>query len=240
MEALKIFSNPEFGQVRVIEIDNKPYAVGNDIAKILEYAEPHKAITAHCKGGITYPLLTNGGKQEVKVIPEGDIYRLIVKASDQSKNPEIRTKAERFERWIFDEVLPDIRKHGLYAKEEVIDKMLEDPDFGITLLTKYKEEKAARIEAEKAKALLMHSKKTYTTTEIAKELGFKSATAFNNDLNDKGIQFKRNGTWVLYRDYADKGYMEIKQDILENGIVIYNSHWTQTGREFLLNLYNKN
>ncbi len=83
----------------------------------------------------------------------------------------------------------------------------------------------------------MHVTKTYTATEIAKELGFRSATALNRDLADKRIQYKQNETWVLYSDYASRGYVEIKQEVLDSGKVIYHRRWTQLGREFLLNLY---
>lgn len=115
MKQLRIFDNSEFGQIRMIEINGKPHAVGNDVAKSLGYARPYEAVTTHCKGAVTYRVLTDGGEQEVKAIPEGDIYRLIVKAADQSRNTEIKEKAERFERWIFDDVIPAIRKTGAYA-----------------------------------------------------------------------------------------------------------------------------
>lgn len=116
MSDLQIFNNPEFGEVRWIELDGKPYAVGNDIAGALEYARPYEAVTAHCHGAVTYRVTDSlGREQDTKVIPEGDIYRLIVKAADQSKNPEIKAKAERFESWIFDEVIPTIRKTGTYT-----------------------------------------------------------------------------------------------------------------------------
>lgn len=114
MNNLKIFNNAEFGQIRTAELEGKIYFVGNDIAKALEYARPYEAVTAHCKGAVSYRILTNGGEQEAKVIPEGDIYRLIVKAADQSKNPDIKEKAERFEVWVFDEVLPSLRQTGHY------------------------------------------------------------------------------------------------------------------------------
>ncbi|WP_143322871.1 BRO family protein [Clostridium sp. HBUAS56010] len=130
---MKIFNNEEFGNVRVIDINDKPYFVGNDVARALGYVEPKNAILRHCKGALKQSFLTEGGKQELKVIPEGDIYRLIMK----SKLPS----AERFESWVFDEVLPSIRKHGIYATEETIDKILNDPDFGIKLLTQLKEER---------------------------------------------------------------------------------------------------
>lgn len=84
---------------------------------------------------------------------------------------------------------------------------------------------------------LHHSGKLYTATEIAKELNFKTTKEFNQSLHDKGIQYKVNGTWVLYSKYSDKGYVEVKQEILENGVVIYHRKFTQAGREFILSLY---
>jgi len=144
-----IFENEEFGQVRTIIIDDKPYVVGNDVAKALGYNEPHKAVSAHCRWGITHPVTDNLGRlRNTKIIPEGDIYRLITKAADQSQNIEIKEKAERFEKWVFDEVLPSIRKHGAYISPETLEKMIMSPDFGIKLLTALKEEKDKRIEAE--------------------------------------------------------------------------------------------
>lgn len=118
MNQLQVFNHPMFGDVRFVEINNNPYAVGNDVAKALGYSRPHEAISSHCKGAVTHRILTNGGEQTVKVIPEGDIYRLIIKAADQSKNQEIRQKAEEFEKWVFDEVLPTIRRTGGYVANE--------------------------------------------------------------------------------------------------------------------------
>lgn len=114
MKELQIFNSNEFGEIRILNIEGKEYAVGNDIARALKYAEPHKAVTNHCKGGILHPVLTSGGMQETKVIPIGDIYRLIVKAADQSQSEDVRQMADKFERWIFDEVLPSIHKTGKY------------------------------------------------------------------------------------------------------------------------------
>lgn len=114
MNELEIFRNDEFGEVRTVTIDDKPYFVANDIAKILEYKRPADAISSHCKGSVKCRVLTNGGNQNIKVIPEGDVYRLIVKAATQSQNKDIQEKAEKFESWIFDEVLPTLRKAGGY------------------------------------------------------------------------------------------------------------------------------
>lgn len=84
---------------------------------------------------------------------------------------------------------------------------------------------------------LVHSKKLYTTTEIAKELGFKSANALNNILEEDKIQYKVNGTWVLCSKYSDKDYVSIKQTELDNGKIIYDRKWTGVGRDFLIRKY---
>lgn len=103
---MKTFENAQFGQVRVIDENGKPLFCGSDVAKALGYNEPHKAVMRHAKGGMKRPIPTNGGTQEMLFIPEGDVYRLITR----SKLPA----AERFESWVFDEVLPSIRKSGGY------------------------------------------------------------------------------------------------------------------------------
>jgi len=89
-------------------------------------------------------------------------------------------------------------------------------------------------QAEETINTLTHSGKLYTATEIAKELGMKSANQLNEYLVENQIQYKSNNTWVLRSWYADKGYTSIKQMILENGKVIYDRKWTERGREFLL------
>lgn len=146
-------------------------------------------------------------------IPENIFYRLAMKAKNEA--------AEKFQAKVADEIIPSIRKHGLYATDNVIDQILDNPDFGIELLTKLKEERAARVEAERKNAILMHVNKTYTMTEIAKEIGMKSAIQLNKLLAEKKIQYQVNGTWVMYSRYSDLGYEEIKQEVLDSGKVIY-------------------
>lgn len=217
-------------RIRTVVVDGEPWFVARDVAEALGYTNPQKAVRDHCKRA--RPIGVNDSftlDRQTLIIPEPDIYRLVMR----SRLPE----AERFEEWVVSDVLPSIRKHGLYATDNVVDRILADPDFGIQLLTQYKEERQRRIEAERTNAILMHVNKTYTTTEIAKELGFRSARALNQDLAKRRIQFKQNNTWVLYSDYADRGYTEIKQEVLDNGRVIYHRRWTQMGREFLLRLY---
>lgn len=162
-------------------------------------------------------------------IPENVFYRLAMKAKNET--------AEKFQAKVADEIIPSIRKHGIYATDNVIDEILNNPDFGIELLQKLKEERKARVEAERKNAILMHVNKTYTMTEIAKELNLKSATELNKILAEKNIQYKMNGTWVLYSDYSNLGYEEIKQEVLDSGKVIYHRRITQSGGEFILGLF---
>lgn len=103
---LQIFQCEEFGQVRTVDIDGKTYFVASDVAKSLGYAIPHKAVQTHCKGVLKWNIPTNSGNQDMLVIPEGDIYRLIIRSQLPS--------ADKFERWIFDEVIPQIRQTGGY------------------------------------------------------------------------------------------------------------------------------
>jgi anti-repressor protein len=224
---LQIFKNNEFGEIRMIEVDGRPYAVGVDIARALEYSNPSKAVIQHCKGITKLGIPSEGGIQETNVIPEGDIYRLIVKAADQSKNPKIKAKAERFERWIFDEVLPSIRKHGAYMTDEVIEKVLTDPDTIIKLATQLKEERQKRLEAEKQieeqkpKVLfanaVMASKTSILVGELAKILRQNGIDIGQNRLfkwlRDNGYLIKRSGTdYNMPTQYSmDLGLFEVKE-----------------------------
>ena len=103
-------------------------------------------------------------------------------------------------------------------------------------------ERLKNLEVEKNKAIedknkLIHTSKTYTASELAKELGFRSAKALNEALRDMNIIYKCNGTWLPKANYTQKGYMETKQKELDNGIIKYYSKWTGTGRDFLLDLF---
>ena len=228
MEKIKIFQNAEFGKIRVVEQNGEPWFVAKDVCEALGYTNPRKAVHDHVEPedkGVTKQS-TPGGAQEMTIINESGLYSLIFSSQLQ--------KAKAFKKWVTSEVLPSIRRHGIYATDNVIEKIIQDPDFGISLLRELKEERQKRIEAEQTNAILMHVRKTYTTTEIAKELGMKSARQLNNILRKEKIQFKLNGTWVLYSQYADNGYVEIKQEALDNGKVIYDRRWTQRGREFII------
>ena len=240
---LEIFKNNEFGAVRVLADERgEPWMVAKDVCDVLGYANSRDAINDNVdeEDRINLKEILKSSqqlhlvKQDLKLrydtilINESGLYSLILR----SNKPE----AKKFKKWVTGEVLPAIRKHGLYATDEVIEKTLNNPDFMIEILQKLKEEKQARLKAENKINLLTHTKKTYTTTEIAKELGFRSANELNKKLNELGIQYKVNGIWVLNAKYADKEYMEQKQGFKADGLPIYYPRWTQKGREFLLEL----
>ena len=113
MNELKVFSSTDFGELGVMLIDGKEWFPATQCARILGYSDPFKAIKLHCnsEGWVNCPVLTNGGTQQVKYINEGNLYRLIV----SSKLPQ----AEKFERWVFDEVLPSIRHNGGYVGNKI-------------------------------------------------------------------------------------------------------------------------
>lgn len=119
MNELKVFSNEQFGQVRTVVDNGKVWFCGKDAAKALGYDQPHKAVSRHCRYGtkhtVPHPQAPNK-TIEMSFIPEGDLYRLIT----HSQLPS----AEKFESWVFDEVLPEIRTTGSYAQQKVSDEQL--------------------------------------------------------------------------------------------------------------------
>ena len=213
MNQMEIFKNPEFGSIRTFEQDGKVLFCGKDIAKALGYQRTADAITAHCKGVCVLPTPSNGGIQRMKFIPEGDVYRLIV----HSKLPS----AERFERWVFDEVLPSIRKHGAYLTEDVLEQALTSPDFLIELATRLKTEKAKNAQLTVSNQI-MQPKADYFDMlvdrnlltgirDTAKELGIRQ-NDFVRFLLDKGYLFRtKKGKLRPYATYVDSGLFEMKE-----------------------------
>lgn len=149
MNDLQIFRNSEFGELEVLLIDGKEYFPASECATILGYSNPHDAISRHCRGVAKHEGVSKTTNQygvsteqivEKNFIPEGDLYRLIIR----SKLPS----AERFERWVFDEVIPSIRKHGAYLTPARIEEVLLNPDTIIRLATDLKAEREQRLVLE--------------------------------------------------------------------------------------------
>lgn len=230
MDNIQIFKNESFGEVRVAGTSEEPLFCLADVCKVLELGNPSQVKTRLCGEVITNEVIPDslGRQQEMIFINEDGLYDVIL----DSRKPQAKT----FRKWVTSEILPSIRKHGIYATDNVIDQILNNPDFGIELLTKLKEERSARIEAEKQVAVLTHVNKTYTCTEVAKELGLKSAIELNNRLKELGVQYKVNQTWVPYTKYATLGWFDIKQEVADNGHIIYHRKITGIGRQGIINL----
>ena len=218
MSEVKLFESEEFGVVRTILIDGRPWFVGNDVARSLEYARPYEAVTYHCKGAMVHRIPTNGGGQEAKIIPEGDMYRLIVKAASQSNSERIREKAERFESWVFDEVLPSIRQTGTYSVPKSKDSyMIEDPVERAKRWIEEQEEKKAleiKIEEMKPKAelcdKLLDAGLLVNFRDAAKEIGI-SQSQLIGWLKEKGYVYSNSsGELRPMEKYMESGLFEVK------------------------------
>ena len=215
---IEIFKNDEFGEVRTLLINDKPYFMANDVAKALGYVKPNNAISTHCKAALKQGIPISGKIQEVNFISEGDVYRLIMK----SKLPS----AEKFESWVMDEVLPTIRKHGAYMTEQTIEKALTSPDFLIQLATELKKEQEARKLAEQKieeqKPLVEFANKVSDSSNLidmgkmAKLLKDEHINIGRNRLFDwlrrKEILMKNN---IPYQRYIESGYFQVKESTYE-------------------------
>lgn len=206
-----------------------PLFLAKDVAEWLELTNVTDMISRVDSDEVTKFNL--GGLQgECNFLTENGLYEVLM----QSRKPI----AKEFKKQV-KVILKDIRKHGIYATDKLINDIVNNPDLGIELFTKLKEERQARLKAESTNAILMHVNKTYTATEIAKEIGLRSPKELNKWLEEKGIQYKVNETWIPKADYSSCGYFEIKQEVLDNGKVIYHRRITQLGREFILKLKEK-
>lgn len=141
MNDLMIFKNPEFGEIRTVELAGEPWLVGKDVAEALGYSNPRDALDRHVDNEDKAAVGINDGSQSknMTIINESGLYSLVL----SSKLPG----AKKFKRWVTSEVLPSIRKHGAYMTSDTIDKMINSLEFGIKLLT------ALRDEQDKRKAL---------------------------------------------------------------------------------------
>ena len=250
MMELKVFNNTEFGNIRTLERDGQPWFVGKDVAEILGYGKARNALTTHVdsddalKQGLTDSM---GRTQETIIINESGLYSLIL----SSKMP----KAKQFKRWVTNEVLPSIRKHGVYATQE----LLNNPDILIDALQNLKAERERNEHlslqtAQQAQIIgelqpkanyvdrVLQCKSLMTTTQIAKDYGM-SAHSMNIKLKELGVQYKQSGQWLLYSKYHNKGYTHSETISLQHKdgtpFVRLETKWTQKGRLFLYELLKK-
>lgn len=237
-------------QLRTVLIDNEPFFVGKDAAAAIGYSNTRKAIKDHVKSKYLREerIVTPSGIQTVTVISEPGLYQL----AGESKLPS----AEPFQDWVYEEVLPTIRKHGAYMTNEVIEKTLTSPDFIIQLATKLKDEQEARLELEKENSQLsldlaeankklpflewaLQTKGLVTPTIIAKKYG-KTAVWLNDWLHKQGVQFKQGKCWVLYKKYDDKGYSDTIFSPTDIDHLHPSMKWTVKGMKFIYELLKEN
>ena len=240
MDQLQVFSHDEFGSVRTLLIGNEPYFVGKDVTDILGYSNSRDALSRHVAEedrdavGIHDAI---GREQLTVFINESGLYSLIL----SSKLPA----AKRFKHWITSEVLPAIRKHGVYA----VDEVLNNPDLLLSALEALKQEREA---ARSLQELLtvMEPKAAYydkvlacpealPITIIAKDYGW-SARKMNLFLQEAGVQFRLGKTWVLYAAFAGKGYTKsetiLYTDQCGDTHPYLFTKWTQKGRLMIYEL----
>lgn len=260
MNDIKIFENPEFGSVRTVEVSGEAYLVGKDVAEILGYSNANKAIQMHVdeedkkildfKGFSHFgnTLWEENDYSSKTVINESGVYALVF----GSKLP----KAKEFKRWVTNEVLPSIRKHGAYMTDETLHRAITEPDFLIQLATELKEEQEKRRQLEGTVAVqtqqiselspkasyydvVLNAKDLLSISKIAKDYG-KSAKWLNEWLHEQGIQFKQGDIWLLYQKYSKQGYTNTKTQTFNgaDGTVHTKVHtyWTQKGRLFIYDL----
>ena len=250
MNELRIFENKEFGKIKGLIIDEEPWFVGKDVAEALGYVDTKHAVLDHVDDGDRINSKTRGqnspefGQRGTWLINESGLYALIFGSKLE--------KAKQFKRWVTSEVLPSIRKYGMYATDE----LLANPDFAITVfqqLKKEREEKQKLLTVNRQQQqiigelqpkanyvdIILNNTGLVTITQIAKDYGM-SGRKMNDLLNVYGVQYKQSGQWLLYSKYHDMGYTHSKTiDIVRSGgqsDIVMETKWTQKGRLFIYEL----
>ena len=225
MNELQIFNSPEFGDIRTVEIDGKPYFVGTDVAKALGYAKPNNAVSTHCRYTLKRGIATKqGNMSEMVLIPEGDIYRLIIRSKLSS--------AERFERWVFDEVLPAIHHNGGYimgqenlSDSELMAKAILVAQKTIEHKNQIIEQQKAKIEADRPKTIFADAVSTSHTSILIGDLA-KLICQNGYQIGQKRLfQWMRENGYLMVsgssrnmpkQKYVEQGLFEIKESSVQN------------------------
>lgn len=235
---LKIFNNPEFGEIRTVEIDGEPWMVGKDVAEALGYANASKAIIDHIDNeDKRFEMLPvsdsqNGNLVKTALINESGLYSLVL----SSKLPS----AKKFKRWVTAEVLPSIRKTGSYSLPKdypsALRALADSEEKRLTLEAENAVQKQAIADFQPMKQYLdtiLSSTGTMATSQIAADYDM-SANRLNKILHEEGIQHYVNGQWILYRKHMGKGYTKSVTISITRSDgrpdTKLNTYWTQKGR----------
>lgn len=253
MNELQIYNSKEFGDVRTIELQGKPLFCGSDVAKALGYgSNPNDAIRRHCRedGCVIHAVIDSLGRsQPTRFIDEGNMYRLI----SQSRLPS----AVRFEAWVFDEVLPSLRKHGAYMTTDKLEEVMNDPDAWIKMLTALKDERRQRkallqkVEADHPKVLFADavtaSDDSILVGELAKLLKARGMDIGQNRLyarlRDEGFLIKKGrDDYNRPTQYAmNLGLFELNEYTITspqgNPIIRFTTKVTGKGQQYFINRF---
>lgn len=249
---IKIFENEQFGTVRTLIKDGQPWFVGKDVAHILGYADLNKAIAMHVDDEdkkLNDKTSSSFGQRGATLINESGFYSLVL----ASRLPD----AKKFKRWVTSEVLPSIRKYGMYATEHTIDNVLNGTEEAEKLFIQLKEEKLRTRELENENMRLAEENDSLAevvdfinmyddesdllnVSDIA--IAYQmSAIEFNRLLCILGIQHRAYGTWMIAPEYENCGYVRTdkRPTFYGEGFFIH-TRWTHKGAAFLYNRLKEN
>ena len=259
MDAMQIFKNDRFGEVRVVKTDGEPMIVAVDVARALGYKDPKDAVATHCKSGevvkcrLAYVPHSNGvGGTNLNVINEGNVYRLIMRSD--------LPNAEDFQDWVCGEVLPSIRKHGGYIAAGVDDT----PDVIMARAVLLAQDTLARVEADKQRLLLTTQEQAKQLKEAAPKVQYYDDTLcsksrlpinsialclgithikLNKLLCQWNVQYRQGDVYFLHAKYRDLGLAKHHPFpyVDSSGVNHTRQHlyWNEAGKKFILELYAK-
>lgn len=235
---LEVFSSPEFGQMRILAENGKYLFCASDAATALGYSNPRSALQRHCKGVVKRDTLTSGGTQTLSYISEGDLYRLIVHSK--------LSGAEKFEHWIFDEVLPCIRKHGGYMTDNLITELMASPDMIYKVTSDMLKERGARMrlegEMKAAKPKIEYFDSFITASDCtnirttAKEIQVPERKFVAWLLAKKYLYRDARGNLIPYAKKSNKGLFIVKDFYYGYGQIAHHTLITPNGKMLFMRL----
>lgn len=235
MEQLTVYNNPEFGDVRIVGNDGEPLFVGRDVAIALGYSNPNDALAKHVpdKYKLVSQIAIAGQMRSVTLITEAGLYKLVMR----SKLPN----AEKFSDWVCEDVIPSIRKQGMYINPNAP----IDPRF-LRRMADEIEQRDKKIAELQPKAdycvKVLESKEHLTSELIAKEYGQSAAWLHETLIKLGAMYMRRRGKKCYYymkAPYDKVGYRDSETVTLERGMTVVKHYWTQRGRNFVYNFLKK-
>ena len=242
--------NYESSEIRTVQVNGEPWLVLSDVCKVLELSNP--SMVAKKLDDDERTKFDLGRQGETTIINESGLYTVILRSD--------KPQAKPFRKWVTSEVLPSIRKHGVYMTEQTLERALTSPDFLIELATQLKAEQEQRKQLETTVAVqeqqiaelqpkasyydvVLNCKDLLSITSIAKDYG-KSGVWLNRYLHQNGVQYKQGQNWLLYQKYAEKGYTSTKTQTFPGADgqqhTKVHTYWTQKGRLFIYDLLKAN